>query len=65
MKSATLKEVCRTGMKASTRPNWMLANGAMAAAATIKRTATPTAIAFCCPVAGMFAIISGKSCSSF
>jgi uncharacterized membrane protein len=37
----------------------------LAAAATIRKTATPTATAFCCPDAGMFAIINGKSCSSF
>src|SRR5215213_6709216 len=41
----------------------MLANGATAAAATIKKMATPAAIALCCPVAGVLAIISGKSCS--
>jgi hypothetical protein len=43
----------------------MLANGAIIAAATVKRRATPEAIAFCAPVAGIFAMINGKSCSSF
>ena len=43
----------------------MFANGAIAAAATVKRMMMPTAIVRCRAVAGMVAITNGKSCSSF
>lgn len=46
MNSAKANAVCNTGTKPLIWPNWIRANGAMTAARTMSKTATPTAQAF-------------------
>ena len=60
MTSAMLKAVCNTGIKASMRPNWMFANGAIVAAAIIKVTARRQRSPFAAPSGAYWRCLAGS-----